>query len=92
MTSFTLLSVDEEIHFATYPFEIQFQSHRYSGWIESQGTSTIIKWTNKPPLALQEVDPDVILSAGIKLLEKSRRELARQDLLEELLDARDSSQ
>lgn len=88
MSSFVLLSVDEEIHFATYPFEIQFESHRYSGWIESQGTSTKIKWTSKPPLALQQIDADEILSAGISLLENSRRQLARQDLLEELLDAK----
>ena len=90
MTQIKLISIDEEILFAIYPLEIEYEGHRYSGRLESKSGNLTMVWQSRVPADLAAIDVNNLMTAAIREIDQMKKLNARQELLLELQNIKES--
>lgn len=81
-----IISVDSEIHLATYPFELKFNGERIVGTMEKRGDGTFqFHWNTRIPPALENMDPPILIWAILNAHEQQVRDNLEDEITEKII-------
>lgn len=83
---FEILSVDAEIHLATYPFEMTFHDTRLVGTMEQRADGTYkFHWSTRIPSELEVMNLAPVVNAILNAYEAQVRSNLEDEIIEEII-------
>lgn len=81
-----ILSVDAEIHLATYPFEMSFRGARVVGTMEQRVDGTYkFHWSTRIPSELEVMNLAPVVNAILSAYEAQVRSNLEDEIIEEII-------
>ena len=82
----TIISVDAEIHLATYPFEMNFQGSRVVGTMEQRVDGAFrFHWNTQIPPELEVMNHAPVINAILSAHEAQVRSNLEDEIIEEII-------
>ncbi len=82
----TIISVDAEIHLATYPFEMNFQGSRVVGTLEQRVDGAFrFHWNTQIPPELEVMNHAPVINAILSAYEAQVRSNLEDEIIEEII-------
>jgi hypothetical protein len=85
-TEISIISVDAEIHLATYPFEMNFQGLRVVGTMEQRVDGEFrFQWSTRIPSELEVMNLAPVINAILSAYEAQVRSNLEDEIIEEII-------